>query len=102
MQTLAEAAPGESITLERLGDIYVRDRWADPDSTEHPRRTGEIAELPDMWKRLQPRLFLHVLRHPYFLRWLPQHVSVLVRKAWPQRKKHDHRAKEIYISEEEP
>ena len=102
MQTLAEATPDEALTLERLGDIYVRDRWADPDSTEHPRRTGEIAELPDMWKRLQPRLFLHVLRHPYFLRWLPQQVSVLVRKAWPRRKKHDHLAKDIYISEEEP
>ncbi len=102
MQTLAEAAPGEAITLERLGDIYVRDRWADPKSVEHPRSTGEIAELPDMWKRLQPRLFLHVLRHPYFLRWLPQHASVLLRKAWPWRKKHERPGKDIYITEEEP
>jgi len=102
MQTLAEAAPDEAITLERLGDIYVRDRWANPVSTEHPGRSGEIAELPDMWKRLQPRLFLHVLRHPYFLRWLPQQVSVLARKAWPWRNKHEHPVKDIYISEEEP
>ncbi|HEY6286122.1 MAG TPA: transglutaminase domain-containing protein [Ktedonobacteraceae bacterium] len=102
MQTLSEAAPGEAITLERLGDIYVRDRWADPNSTEHPRRTGEIAELPDMWKRLQPRLFLHVLRHPYFLRWLPQHVSVFVHKAWPWRNKREHPEKDIVIAEEEP
>ena len=102
MQTLAEAAPGEAITLERLGDIYVRDRWADPKSTEHPRSTGEIAELPDMWKRLQPRLFLHVLRHPYFLRWLPQHTSVLLRKAWPGRNKRERPGKDIYITEEEP
>ena len=102
MQTLAEAAPGEAMTLERLGDIYVRDRWADPTSTEHPRRTGEMAELPDMWKSLQPRLFLHVLRHPYFLRWLPQQMSVFVRKAWPWRNKSEHPEKDIYISEEEP
>jgi hypothetical protein len=102
MQTLAEAAPGEAITLERLGDIYVRDRWADPKSLEHPRSTGEMAELPVMWKRLQPRLFLHVLRHPYFLRWLPQHASVLLRKAWPWRKKHERPGKDIYITEEEP
>ena len=102
IQTLAEATPGEAITLERLGDIYVRDRWADPDSTEHPRRTGEIAELPDMWKSLQPRLFLHVLRHPHFLRWLPQQVSVFVHKAWPWRNKRKLPGKDIYISEEEP
>ncbi len=102
MQTLAEAAPGEATTLERLGDIYVRDRWADPDSTEHPRRTGEIVELPQMWKRLQPRLFLHVLRHPYFLRWLPQQMTVLVRKLWPWRNKREHPGRDIYISEEEP
>jgi hypothetical protein len=102
MQTLAEAAPGEAMTLERLGDIYVRDRWADPDSTEHPRRTGEIAQLPKMWKSLQPRLFLHVLRHPYFLRWLPQQISVLVRKVRPWRNKHEKPARDIYISEEEP
>ncbi len=102
MQTLAEAAPGEAITLERLGDIYVRDHWADPNSTEHPRRSGEIAELPDMWKSLQPRLFLHVLRHPYFLRWLPQQVSVLVHRVWPWSNKREHLEKDIYISEEEP
>ena len=102
MQTLAEAAPDEALTLERLGDIYVRDRWADPDSTEHPHRTGEIAELPDMWKRLQPRLFMRVLRHPYFLRWLPQQVSVLVHRVWPWSNKREHLEKDIYISEEEP
>ncbi|HYX49093.1 MAG TPA: transglutaminase domain-containing protein, partial [Ktedonobacteraceae bacterium] len=102
MQTLTEAAPGEAITLERLGDIYVRDRWADPDSTEHPRRTGEIAQLPDLWKRLQPKLFVHVLRHPYFLRWLPQHVSVMLRKVWPWRKKQIRSGNDIVISEEEP
>ena len=102
MQTLTEAAPDEALTLERLGDIYVRDRWANPESTEHPYRSGEIGELPDMWKRLQPRLFMRVLRHPYFLRWLPQHVSVLVLKAWPWRNKHEHPGKDVYISEEEP
>ena len=102
MQTLAEAAPGEAITLERLGDIYVRERWADPTSTEHPHKTGEMAELPNMWKSLQPRLFLQVLRHPHFLRWLPQQVSVFVRRAWPRRNKRELPEKDIYISEEEP
>ncbi|HXZ05821.1 MAG TPA: transglutaminase domain-containing protein, partial [Ktedonobacteraceae bacterium] len=101
MQTLAEATPVESITLERLGDIYVRDRWADPNSAEHPLRTGEIAELPGMWKSLQPRLFLHVLRRPYFLRWLPQQVTLLVHKAWPWKNKREHPEKDVYISEEE-
>ncbi len=102
MQTLAEAAPGEAIILERLGDLYVRDRWADPTSTEHPHRTGEMAELPNMWKILQPRLFLQVLRHPYFLRWLLQQVSVISRKAWPRRTNGELAEEEdIYISEEE-
>jgi hypothetical protein len=72
MQELALSTPGEAETLERLGDIYVRDRWADPSSSDHPRRSGEIEQLPGIWKRLQPHLFLYVLRHPHFLRWLPQ------------------------------
>ncbi len=80
MHTLEEATPDEATTLERMGDIYVRDRWADPSSTEHPRRTGEIAQLPGMWKRLQPRLFLYVLRHPYFLRRLPEWIGSLIGK----------------------
>jgi len=75
MQELALSTPGEAETLERLGDIYVRDRWADPGSGDHPRRTGEIEQLPGIWKHLQPHLFLYVLRHPHFLRWLPQMVG---------------------------
>lgn len=74
MQELALSTPGEAETLERLGDIYVRDRWADPSSGDHPRRSGEIEQLPGIWKHLQPHLFLYVLRHPHFLRWLPQTV----------------------------
>jgi hypothetical protein len=90
------------VTLERLGDIYVRDRWADPTDAEHPRRTGEIVEIPDMWKRLQPRLFLYVLRHPHFLRWLPQQFSAFVRKVWPRGSAREHPQKDVYILEEEP
>ncbi len=71
---LAEATPDEAVTLERLGDIYVRDRWADPASREHPNHSGEQGELPGLWKGLQPRLFRYVLRHPYFLRKLPQAI----------------------------
>lgn len=74
VQELALSSPGEATTLEKLGDIYVRDRWADPASGDHPRRNGEIEQLPGIWKRLQPRLFFYVLRHPHFLRWLPQTV----------------------------
>jgi len=100
MHKLAEAAPDEAVTLERLGDIYVRDRWADPASAEHPRRTGEIAELPGMWKRLQPRLFLHVLRHPHFLRWLPERLSDFIRKRWLRRHARELPTKDVYIQEE--
>ena len=72
MQELALSSPARAETFEKLGDIYVRDRWADPASTDHPRHSGEIEQLPGIWKRLQPHLFLYVLRHPHFLRWLPQ------------------------------
>lgn len=75
MQEVALVAPNEAETLERLGDIYVRDRWADPASKEHPRRSGEIAELPALWKQLQPPLFLYVLRHPHFLRRFPARIA---------------------------
>ena len=74
MQELALSSPGRAETFEKLGDIYVRDRWADPASEDHPRHSGEIEQLPGIWKRLQPYLFLYVLRHPHFLRWLPQTV----------------------------
>src|SRR2546423_1768284 len=67
VHALSEVVPEQAVTIERLGDIYVRDRWADPSSSEHPRRTGEVKELPGIWKILQPRLFLYVLRHPHFL-----------------------------------
>ncbi len=100
MHKLAEAAPDEAVTLERLGDIYVRGRWADPASAEHPRLTGEIAELPDMWKRLQPPLFLHLLRHPHFLRWIPERLSDFIRKRWLRRHARELPTKDVYIQEE--
>ena len=68
---LAAVTPDEAETLERFGDIYVRELWADPRSPEHPRSSGEVKELPGLWKRLEPHLFLYVLRHPYVLRKLP-------------------------------
>jgi len=75
MEEIAVCTPKDAETLERLGDIYVRDRWADPESKEHPRHSGEIAELPGLWQRLQPHLFFYVLRHPHFLRWFPEKVG---------------------------
>jgi hypothetical protein len=101
MQTLAEATPQEAVTLERLGDIYVRDRWADPTSEEHPRRNGEIAQIPEMWKRLQPRLFLHVLRHPYFLRWLPKKLIAFFHDVRHRGSARELPEKDVYIIEEE-
>ncbi len=64
-------ASDDALALERLGDIYVRDRWADPESEEHPGHRGEFAELVLLWRRLQPRLFFYVLRHPFFLLKVP-------------------------------
>jgi transglutaminase-like putative cysteine protease len=70
----------DAIALERIGDIYVRERWADPKSEEHPRRSGEFAELAALWQRLQPRLFFYVLRHPFFLNKIPLWIGGLARK----------------------
>ncbi len=72
--------------LERIGDIYVRERWADPQSDEHPTRNGEIKDLPVLWQRLQPQLFFYVLRHPHFLRWFPDRIGRNVRRLWRKRK----------------
>jgi hypothetical protein len=85
---LAQTTPQDADMLERLGDVYVRDLWADPESLDHPRRSGEIDELPGLWKRLQPHLFLYLLRHPYFLRWLPQRAADFVRARWQSRRMH--------------
>ncbi|GAC1422427.1 MAG: hypothetical protein NVSMB54_01740 [Ktedonobacteraceae bacterium] len=83
------SAPQDTLILERLGDIYVRDKWADPESSEHPLRSGEIHELPSLWRRIQPHLFLHVLRHPSFLRWIPQRIGAYIitlrRRRWARK-----------------
>jgi transglutaminase-like putative cysteine protease len=93
---LAEVAPKDSELIERLGDIYVRERWADPESEEHPRRKGELGELPGLWSRLQPRLFLYVLRHPHFLRSVSLRVGNFFSTWWAAR-----RRKERFLSEED-
>ncbi len=79
IHTLSTVTPEQTVTLERFGDIYVRELWADPTSSEHPDRTGEARELPGLWKRLQPALFLYVLRHPYFLRSLAARLGRFLR-----------------------
>jgi hypothetical protein len=58
----------DATALERLGDIYVRERWADPESEDHPQRSGEIDELPLLWKSVRLHLMRYVLLHPVFLR----------------------------------
>ena len=92
-QELALVTPDSASSLERFSDIYVRDRWADPNSSDHPRRTGEMDELPRLWRQIQPRLALYVLRHPHFLRWLParlwQRVQTLRRKQRARRRFRD-------------
>lgn len=86
IQAVVEAAPNDAVTLERLGDIYVRDRWADPEGKDHPRRSGEIDELPGMWKQLQPHLFFYVLRHPHFLFRLPSRAWHALIGTWKSRR----------------
>jgi hypothetical protein len=78
----------DGVALERLGDIYVRDRWADPASEEHPGRSGEFAQLALLWKRLQPRLFFYVVRHPVFLRKMPERMDALFQRIKKKRRQH--------------
>lgn len=80
VHALSETVPESSVTIERLGDIYVRDRWADPAGADHPQRTGEVGQLPGLWKTLQPRLFLYTLRHPHFLRRVPEGIGGVIKK----------------------
>jgi hypothetical protein len=87
VQTLSETVPDSAVTIERLGDIYVRDRWADPSDAHHPRRTGEVNQLSGLWKVLQPRLFIYVLRHPHFLHRVPDSIGRFMRRHGPRRKR---------------
>ncbi len=90
IQTLVTSTPNEAEMLERLGDIYVRNQWADPQSEDHPQRSGEIHELPRIWSRLQPRLFFYLVRHPHFLRKLPERAGLVLRKVWRWRRARKH------------
>lgn len=80
MLALSAAAPDDAVTFERLGDIYSRERWADPNSSDHPRQTGEVNEMPSLWNSIRPHLVAYVLRHPYFLRQVPGKLGALLRR----------------------
>ena len=75
--------------LEKIGDIYVRERWADPASTDNPVHTGEVKELPVLWQKVRPHLFLYVLRHPSFLRIIPRSLQRMTTNLRARRKKQD-------------
>jgi transglutaminase-like putative cysteine protease len=91
VEALSETVPDSAVTIERLGDIYVRDRWNDPASADHPRKTGEVNQLPGLWKTLEPRLFFYALRHPHFLRRIPEILGRLLkqRRTRPRRRGDD-------------
>ncbi|GCE49297.1 uncharacterized protein DUF4129 [Thermosporothrix hazakensis] len=87
MEEISRATPAYATTLQRLGDIYVREQWADPQSAEHPRRSGEVHELPGLWRRLQPQLFFYVLKHPSVVRSIPRALSGAMRSLRQRRRK---------------
>jgi len=89
LQTLALSTPEDAEMLERLGDIYVRNQWADPQSEDHPQRSGEINELPHIWRKLQPRLFSYLIKHPHFLRRVPERAIGMLKKVkrWHKERK---------------
>ena len=83
---VAEVTPQDATALQRFGDIYVREIWADPNSEDHPRRTGEVNELPSLWKDIQPHLFMYVIRHPRFLRRVPARITGSLRQSRVRRR----------------
>jgi len=83
---VAEVTPQDATALQRFGDIYVREIWADPNSEDHPRRTGEVNELPSLWNDIQPHLFWYVIRHPRFLRHVPARITGLLRQSRVRRR----------------
>lgn len=100
LQDLASSAlptSEDAIALERLGDIYVRERWADPSSGDHPRRTGEIDEIPGLWRRLRLQLFWYVLRHPAFLQRIPDAIGQRYQKFYKRRQKLKSIRKAIHV-----
>jgi len=98
MRTLSAIAPEEAVTFERLGDIYARERWADPLSSDHPSQTGEGTTVSGLWKSLQPRLLRYVLRHPHFLRTLPARSSQALRQFFFRRGRHS--SSSVIVEEE--
>jgi transglutaminase-like putative cysteine protease len=85
MHTLAQCVPEDAVTFERLGDIYTRERWADPQSAEHPARNGDAAEIPGLWRTIQPHLVRYVLRHPVFLRQSIQELRRIIGRLFSHR-----------------
>ncbi|HEY0756699.1 MAG TPA: transglutaminase domain-containing protein [Ktedonobacteraceae bacterium] len=85
MLSLSTVVPDDAVVLERLGDIYTRECWADRDGPDHPDKTGETDEVPGIWKALQPRMMLYVLRHPRFLRTVPVLFGNLLRRPFIRR-----------------
>ncbi|GCF07880.1 DUF4129 domain-containing transglutaminase family protein [Dictyobacter arantiisoli] len=66
--------------LEQLADVYVRERWSDPNSSDYLQHSGEIHELPALWRQIRLHLFAYLLRHPVFLRWIPDRMIVLLKR----------------------
>jgi hypothetical protein len=85
MLAVSGAVPQDTVSFERLGDIYTREQWADPHSQDHPGRSGEVAELSGLWKLLQRTLAFYVLQHPHFLRKLPAQMAGLLRRLFFKR-----------------
>jgi transglutaminase-like putative cysteine protease len=81
MQALVAVAPEEKATFERLGDIYTRERWADPASKD----SGDMQASLTLWNSLRPRLVRYVLRHPYFLRLLPGFLGTQLMRPFANR-----------------
>ena len=87
-RNLAQSTALDRDALEKLGDIYTRTQWADPASKEHPHNSGEMAQLTGLWRYLQPRMFFYVLRHPHFLRKIPEGLVSLLATMRTRRKQH--------------
>jgi Transglutaminase-like superfamily len=62
MRRLLPLMPSTRAPLERICDLYARERWAHPASPEHPCVTGEWWEVPALWAQLRPELVSVILQ----------------------------------------
>lgn len=62
-EQLLRTMPQERKALEQMCSLYIRERWAHPASADHPGVTGELQDVPALWRQLKPQLVKALVLH---------------------------------------